>query len=95
MIIIISFENFFYEYHRITKLKKSDKEAALKKWKQLSKTEQKKAFDNIQNYYDSLSDKKYCKKARTYLNDKNFNDEFSAPLFPAITDVKPKNNELQ
>lgn len=93
--IIISFDNFFHEYHRITKLKKSDKEAALKKWKQLSKTEQKKAFDNIQNYYDSLSDKKYCKKARTYLNDKNFNDEFSAPLFPAITDVKPKNNELQ
>lgn len=90
-----SFENFFHEYHRITKLKKSDKEAALKKWKQLSKTEYKKAFDNIQNYYDSLPDKKYCKKARTYLNDKNFNDEFSAPLFPVITDVKLKNNELQ
>lgn len=95
--IIISFENFFDEYHKITKLKKSDKEASFKKWKQLNKSEQKKALDNIQNYYDSLSDKKYCKKARTYLNDKNFNDEFSAPLFPVITDVKPKitnyNNE--
>nr|WP_297169391.1 hypothetical protein [uncultured Dysgonomonas sp.] len=95
MIIIISFENFFDEYHKITKLKKSDKDAALKKWKQLNKSEQKKALDNIQNYYDSLSDKKYCKKARTYLNDKNFNDEFSAPIFSIIHDVKPKNNELQ
>ena len=56
---------------------KTDKEAALKYWKQLDQTEQKKAVENIQSYYDCLRDKNYCKKARTYLDDKNFNDEFT------------------
>lgn len=93
--INIEFENFFDEYHRITKLSKSDKAAALKKWKTLTVSERKKALDKIQDYYNSLSDKKYCKKARTYLNDKNFNDEFSASLFPITTFVKQNPNELQ
>ncbi|BES63060.1 hypothetical protein [Dysgonomonas capnocytophagoides] len=75
-----SFESFFDEYHKITKLNKSDKAAALKKWKTLTVSERTKALENIYNYYNSLSDKKYCKKARTYLNDKNFNDEFSSPM---------------
>ena len=48
----------------------------MKKWKKLTKKEKGCAINNIQNYYDSLNDKKYCKKARTYLNDKSFNDEF-------------------
>ena len=39
-----------------------------------------KAIDNIQPYWNSLRDKKYCKKARTYLADKNFNDEFKPAL---------------
>ena len=84
-----SFETFFDEYHKVTKLNKSDKAAALKKWKTLTVSERTKALDNVLNYYNSLNDKKYCKKARTYLNDKNFNDEFSSPML-FEENVKPQ-----
>ena len=73
---INEFENFWIKYHEITKLSKTDKEPTLKYWKKLNKTEKQKAIDNIENYYNSLNDVKYCKKARTYLNHKNFNDDF-------------------
>jgi len=83
----ILFSQFWDSYHSITKLKKTDNEAALKYWKKLTDEEKQKAIDNIKPYYDSLSDKKYCKKARTYLSDKNFNDEFK--IVPKI--VKSEN----
>ena len=67
---------FWDSYHSITKLKKSDKEPALKYWMKMTNQEIDNAIKNIKPYYDSLNDKKYCKKARTYLADKNFNDEF-------------------
>jgi len=76
------FNIFWEQYHTITKKNKTDKDAALKYWKKLSEKDKQKAADNIQDYYNSLNDKKYCKKARTYLDDKNFNDEFG--------NVKPK-----
>ena len=66
---------FWESYHSITGLSKTDREAAQKKWNQLTKAERQKAVDMIALYYNSLNDKKYCKKARTYLGDKNFNDE--------------------
>ena len=72
----ITFDEFWENYHRITGLPKTDKEAAKTKWKRLSNKERNKADENIQAYYDSLNDKKYCRKARTYLESKNFNDEF-------------------
>jgi hypothetical protein len=72
----ITFDVFWDSYHTITKLPKSDREAASKYWKKLKVSEKTKAFDNVKAYYSSLSDKKYCKKCRTYLADKNFNDEF-------------------
>jgi len=70
------FEIFWDKYHSITKKSKSDKEPAKKHWLKLNATEKVKAFEKIKDYFDSLNDKKYCKKARTYLADKNFNDEF-------------------
>jgi hypothetical protein len=73
---IKEFDPFWDSYHSITGLNKSDKEAALKYWRKLKPDEQQKAIENINFYFDSLNDKKYCKKARTYLADKNFNDEF-------------------
>jgi len=73
---IISISLFWDSYHDITKLKKTDFQAASKYWDKLNDNERQKAIDNIKPYFDSLSDKKYCKKARTYLADKNFNDEF-------------------
>jgi DNA-dependent RNA polymerase auxiliary subunit epsilon len=79
---IIEFSFFWDPYHVITGILKSDKDSALKYWNKLKSDEQQKAIDNIQSYYDSLSDKKYCKKARTYLSDKNFNDEFIKKVIP-------------
>ena len=67
---------FWDSYHSITSLPKTDYQAALKYWNKLSESEQQKAIENIKPYFDSLKDKKYCKKARTYLADKNYNDEF-------------------
>lgn len=72
----IDFEVFWKNYHEITGLPKTDREAAQKYWKKLTNKETIQANSNIENYYNSLKDKKYCKKARTYLADKNFNDEF-------------------
>ncbi len=71
------FEVFWDKYHSITKKTKTDKEPAYKYWEELSIDERAKAFSMIDKYYDSLTDNKYCKKARTYLSDKTFNDEFT------------------
>lgn len=74
------FDEFWNKYHEITGQKKTDLQAALKYWKKLTKTEKKLAIDNIKPYFYSLpvySSGRPVKKARTYLDDKNFNDEFS------------------
>lgn len=70
------FEIFWNSYHQITGKPKTDKDNAFKYYKTLNKSEKKKALDSIQDYYNSQDDKKYIKKCRTYLSDKNFNDEF-------------------
>lgn len=71
-----SFMVFWESYHEITGLSKTDKEATFKYWKPLKVDEKEKALKSIKSYFESLRDSKYCKKARTYLRDKNFNDEF-------------------
>ena len=73
----VSFEEFWDKYHQITKLPKTDLKPAKLKWNRLTKGKKKKALDNIKAYYDSLNDKRYCKKARTYLEDENFMDQYS------------------
>jgi len=73
---IYQFELFWDSYHSITLKAKTDKDASEKYWKKLELSDKIKAFENIQNFYDSYKDKSFCKKARTYLSDKNFNDEF-------------------
>ena len=73
-----TFEEFWNIYHTITHLPKTDNKPAKSKWNRLTKGKKKLAIDNIRAYYDSLSDKKYCKKARTYLEDENFMDEFKS-----------------
>ena len=70
------FITFWNRWHLITKLPKTDMQAAKKYFSKLTKAEKEKALSNIQPYFDSLKDPQYCKKARTYLRDKNFNDEF-------------------
>ncbi len=70
------FEIFWNDYHTITKIKRTDKVPAEKHWKKLSSQDQLNAIENIQEYYNSISNKNYVHKARTYLSDKHFNDEF-------------------
>lgn len=74
------FEEFWDKYHEIVKeWNKTDKVPTEKYWKKLTKKEKQLAIDNIQSYYDSLpvyTTGKPVKKARTYLSDKNFNDNF-------------------
>ena len=74
--IIIDFSEFWNKYHKITKKPKTDKDNSIKYWNKLTASEQKKAINNIFNYSKTQTDNKYLKKARTYLSDKNFNDEF-------------------
>lgn len=73
---VFIFEKFWDDYHLITKLPKTDKEQSEKYWNKLNNSEKEKAIENIKPYFDSLNDKKYCKKGRTYLSSKTFNDEF-------------------
>jgi hypothetical protein len=70
----ISFEDFWNKYHEVTGLSKTDREPTLRYWKSLRIKEKENAINNIENYWNNLNDKRYCKKARTYLRDKNFND---------------------
>ncbi len=74
----VEFEEFWTKYHKITGLRPTDKEPARKYWKRLTIKEKNKAVEAIKPYFDSLNDKRYCKKARTYLGDKNYYDEFKS-----------------
>jgi len=79
--IKVDFDIFWNSFHTITGKLKTDRDPAFKHWKKLTDSERKKAHDRIRIYFDSLNDKKFCKKARTYLADKNFNDDYA--------DIKP------
>ena len=74
----VDFSEFWDNYHVITHLPKTDTKSAKTKWNKLTKAKKRLAIDNVRAYYESLNDKKYCKKARTYLEDENFMDEFTS-----------------
>lgn len=76
IISTVEFTEFWDKYHEITHLPKTDKVPTNKYWKGLSNKEKQLAYKNIENYFNSLNDKRFCKKARTYLADKNFLDEW-------------------
>jgi len=67
---------FWNTYHSISNKEKTDLEASKKYWNKLKETEKVKAEENISKYVDSINDKKYIVKARTYLGNKLFNNEF-------------------
>ena len=79
-LILNSFIEFWDKFHNITGKRKENREPAFKHWKKLTEKERAQALENISLYFKSLSDPKYCKMARTYLADKNFNDEFDKPV---------------
>lgn len=70
------FENFFDEFHKVTGKRKEKKFPAWKHWKKLTKAEKQKALEVIPLFAKSKEDLQYLPIARTYLADKNFNDEF-------------------
>ena len=89
---------FWDKYHSITNQPKTDRDPSLKYWDKLSIEEMQKAIDNIQPYYDNIKDYgkgKMPKKARTYLSDKNYNDEYSIKsssekVYPTYQDMLKK-----
>jgi hypothetical protein len=74
----VEFDEFWVKYHEITGLRPTDKEPTRKYWRRMTIKEKNKAIEAIKPYFDSLNDKRFCKKARTYLGDKNFYDEFKS-----------------
>ena len=49
---------------------------ARREWKKLSPHERSLSLKNIDEYYDNLTDTKYCMQASTYLSDKAFLNEY-------------------
>lgn len=78
----VSFEVFWDNYHKITGQQKRDIGGAKKYFDRLSPKEKKIANEKIKDYYNSLSEKKYCKMARRYLECKSFLDEFEDKTKP-------------
>ena len=70
------FDKFWNEYHTVTGKTKTDKEPALKHWDKLTKDEKIKAVEVVPQYA-ATNEPQYLKKARTYLADKSFNDQFN------------------
>jgi hypothetical protein len=92
-----SFELIWVHYHKTTGRKKEDKEPALKHWVKLGVEEQRKAYANIPKWYNSLPDnmkenKQFIKKFRTFLSDKNYNDDFEEVK---ASNVLPKHNPFK
>ena len=72
--VAVDFEEFWKKYHKVTKLRPTDKAEAVKFWKRLKKNEIELAMNNIEAYYNSCG--KYTRKAKYYLEYRLFNDEF-------------------
>jgi len=81
----IEITEFWDLYHSISNKLKSDLQPSIKHWNKLTEIEKDKAKCNIQSYVDSVNDPKYIVKARTYLADKKFNDEFNPPIPKKMT----------
>lgn len=76
-----TFDIFFKYWHETAKLPESDEEAAFNRWKRLTIAERRQAYKMASKYITTVlkksGSKEYIKKCRTYLKDKNFNDELN------------------
>ena len=66
------FEEFWKAYHEITCKPALERSRTRRIWDGLTKDEQDLAIDNIEVYYHGLTDRKYCRKAATYLEERVF-----------------------
>ena len=76
--------NFFWQhYHEVTKIPKTDKAAAMKKWNKFTINIHRQAYLFVGKYFDHVvrmyGSNRYVKKARTYLEDKVWEDEYVQP----------------
>lgn len=79
-IVNITFDMFWDKYHFLTKLNKTDRDAAEGYWRKLKTKEKILAYsDEILKIYIAAikQGNSYFFKARTYLRDKHFNDEYT------------------
>ncbi|MDP4290962.1 MAG: DNA replication protein DnaD [Bacteroidota bacterium] len=83
------FEFFFNQYHTIIEKPKTDRLGTFKKWGKLTSEERNKAIEMLPLYANSIPDKKYAIMARTYLENKRFNDEFENILKTNNDNEKP------
>jgi len=81
-----NFELFWNHYHEITLKEKTDKQPAFKKFKRLTLEDQREAYTGIQLYADwckrKYGDKQFIKKARTYLEDRVWEDDLQIKKDP-------------
>ncbi|MEL5896019.1 hypothetical protein AAE250_21310 [Bacteroides sp. GD17] len=70
------FATFWQKYYDVTEYPKINIGRARREWKKLSPQEKLLAIERIDEYYDHLSNLKYCKQAASYLADKSYNDEY-------------------
>lgn len=66
------FEKFWLWYHEITGIAPSERSRARRAWDGLSLSDQDVAIDGVQIYYMGLTDKRFCRKAATYLETRAF-----------------------
>ena len=87
-----TFELFWNHWFTFVKHKKEKKEPTFKKWKALSIEDQRKAYVQSEPYSQTKEpgDHKFLCIARTYLNDKLFNDEMT----PYSKIEEPKDNRI-
>jgi hypothetical protein len=85
------FEEFWDKYHRICQIPKTDRGAAEKHWRSLKPKERQRAIDSVGDYYQSIENKKYIQKARTYLSVKAFDNEFARFTYTGNPDGQPVN----
>ena len=61
------FNEFMKIYHEVTNMPRLGQGKARRIWYTLTPEKQDEAIDMIEEYYDNLTDKKYCRRAASYL----------------------------
>jgi hypothetical protein len=66
------FDDFWEHYHETTGMKPTERVRTRAAWDRLSEEEQDRAIEGVEEYYDGLTQLKYCRKAATYLENRSF-----------------------
>lgn len=72
----ITFEAFWEKYYETTQKPKTNIGRARREWKKLSAHERSLSLSRIDDYYDHLTNTKFCMQPAAYLSDKAFLNEY-------------------